>query len=238
METEIAIVDASIGDTPAEQNLTREIDAETTVYKASEGEFPPSAGGQSPPRYDGVVVSGSQTSVYDDREWIHDLTSWVRGVHRADIPVLGVCWGHQFLAQALGGRVVDMGEHELGYRIVNRVEEDPLFADVSESFRSFESHSDQVVELPSGAVELARNDAGLQAFRLGSTYGVQFHPEYDRRTAEWVVGNKDLPAPRLEAVRATITDEAVTEAREAARVFDNFRALVADRGRHADAAQA
>ncbi|MFB6228852.1 MAG: type 1 glutamine amidotransferase [Halobacteriales archaeon] len=236
MGTEIAIVDASIGDTPAERNLTREIDAETTVYKASEGEFPPPA--DSATSYDGVVISGSQTSVYDDRDWIHDLTSWVGGVHRADVPVLGVCWGHQFLAQALGGRVVDMGEYELGYRTVNRVAEDPLFAGISDSFMAFETHSDRVLELPAGAVELARNDAGLQAFRLGSTYGVQFHPEYDRQTAEWVVGNKDLPPPRLEEIRATITDEAVAEAREAARVFDNFRALLADHERHAGATQA
>jgi GMP synthase (glutamine-hydrolysing) len=87
------------------------------------------------------------------------------------------------------------------------------------------------VRLPDGAVELAHNDAGLQAFRLGSTYGVQFHPEYDRRTAEWVVGNKDLSRERLNAVRATITDEAVAKAREATRVFDTFRALVADSAR-------
>jgi GMP synthase (glutamine-hydrolysing) len=236
MEAEIAIVDASIGDTPAERNLTREIDAETTVYKASEGAIPPPPGSAS--AYDGVVISGSQTSVYDDRDWIHDLTSWIRDVHRAGVPVLGVCWGHQFLAQALGGRVVDMGEYELGYRTVNRVREDPLFADIPNSFRAFETHSDRVLELPGGAVELARNDVGIQAFRLGLTYGVQFHPEYDRQTAEWVIGNKDLPAPRLEEVQATITDEAVAEAREAARVFDNFRALVADRGRHAGATQA
>jgi GMP synthase (glutamine-hydrolysing) len=236
MGPEIAIVDASVGDTPAERNLIREIDAETTVYKASEGAFPPPAGNTAP--YDGVVITGSQTSVYDDHDWIHDLTSWVREVHLADVPVLGICWGHQLLAQAVGGRVVDMGGYELGYRTVNQVAEDPLFAGIPDSFRVFETHSDRVLELPSGAVELARNDAGVQAFRVGSTYGVQFHPEYDRDTAEWVIGNKDLSAERLKAVRATITDEAVTEARKAARVFDNFRALVVGRGRHTGATQA
>jgi GMP synthase (glutamine-hydrolysing) len=233
VESTIAIVDASIGDTPAERNLTREIDAETSVFKPSEGEIPPPAA-SGVRRYDGVVISGSQTSVYEDLDWIHELTSWVRGVHRADVPVLGICWGHQFLAQALGGRVVDVGEHELGYHTVSRVGEDPLFAGIPESFTAFESHSDRVAELPSGAIELARNDAALQAFRLGSTYGVQFHPEYDRRTAEWVVDNKDLTEARLRAVRAGITDEAVAAAREAARVFDNFLALVSDHGRHPD----
>jgi GMP synthase (glutamine-hydrolysing) len=229
MEPAVAVVDASLGDTPAERNLTREIDAATTVYRASEGAQPPpatAAGG-----YDGVVISGSQTSVYEDRDWIHALTDWIRGVHRADVPVLGVCWGHQFLAQALGGRVVDTGEYELGYRTVQRRGDDPLFAEMPASFTAFQTHSDRVAELPDGAVELARNDYGLQAFRLGSSYGVQFHPEYDRQTAEWVVGNKDLSDERLQAVHDTITDDAVAAARETARVFDNFLAVVASHGR-------
>ena len=67
MDPHIAIVDASIGETPAEQNLTREIDAETTVYKASEGERPPMPG-QRDRGYDAVGASGSQTSGYDDHD--------------------------------------------------------------------------------------------------------------------------------------------------------------------------
>ena len=233
MVIEIAIVDASIGETPEERNLTRELDGSdvtTTTYPVGEGRFPPSATGDAW-RYDGVVISGSQTSVYDDESWIHELTAWARGAHRADVPMLGVCWGHQFLAQALGGRVVDMGEYELGYRVVERVGDDPLFADVPASFTAFQTHSDRVAELPPGAVELARNGHGLQAFRRGSTYGVQFHPEYDRETAEWVIGNKDLGADRLQSVRGTITDENVAAAREASRVFENYLRIVAEHGR-------
>jgi len=225
MTQTIAIVDASIGETPAERNLTRSLDAETRVYKVSDGRFPPLPTGPGW-TYDAVVISGSQTAVYDDLDWIHDLTSWVRAVHRADVPVLGICWGHQLLAQALGGRVVDMGEHELGYRTVHQRGEDPLFAGAPASFTAFQTHSDRVAELPSGAVELARNDHGIQAFKLGSRYGVQFHPEYDRETAEWVIGNKDLSTERLDSVRATITDESVAAARQANRVFENFLALV------------
>jgi GMP synthase (glutamine-hydrolysing) len=67
MDPHIAIVDASIGDTPAERNLTRGIDAETAVYKASESERPPMPG-QRDRGYDAVVTSGSQASVYDDHD--------------------------------------------------------------------------------------------------------------------------------------------------------------------------
>jgi GMP synthase (glutamine-hydrolysing) len=66
----------------------------------------------------------------------------------------------------------------------------------------------------------------VQAFRVEATYGVQFHPEYDRETAEWVVRGKDLVADRVESVLAGITDETVADAETAKTVFDNFLSLV------------
>ena len=227
MTLDIAVVDASVGETPARRNLDRELDTETTVFDASGGDIPPTPA--SPEwTFDGVVVSGSQTSVYDDLDWIHELTEWGRRVHEAGIPALGICWGHQFFAQALGGRVVDMDEYELGYETVERVGEDPLFDGVARQFRSFETHSDRVAELPPGAVTLARNEFGVQSYRVGRTYGVQFHPEYDRQTAAWVIDGKDLPAERLDAARETLTDENVEAATEAKRVFGNFREIATD----------
>jgi len=226
MSPTVAVIDASVGETPAEANFRRELDAEVDVYKVSEGQFPPSVSAAAW-RYDGVVISGSQTSVYDDRDWIHELTEWFRRVHAADVPTLGVCWGHQFVAQALGGRVVDMGEYELGYCSIERVGDDPLFEGVPERFTSFETHSDRVAELPAGAATLARNGFGVQAFRVGSAYGVQFHPEYDRETAEWVTRSKDLPDDRIRAVLDGITDEAVADAAVAKEVFANFLAIAA-----------
>jgi GMP synthase (glutamine-hydrolysing) len=227
MEPRIALLDASIGDTPAERNFRRELDAAVDAYKLSEGRFPPAVSATDW-RYDGVAVSGSQTSVYDDHDWIHEATEWVRRAHADDVPVLGVCWGHQFLAQALGGRVVDMGEYELGYRTVRRVGDDPLFEGVPDEFTTFATHSDRVAELPPGATTLARNDYGVQAFRVDTAYGVQFHPEYDRRTAEWVVEGKDLPDDRIRSAMDGITDGAVSAAEEAKAVFDGFLTIVRD----------
>jgi len=221
MNQRIAVIDASLGDTPAERNFRREIDAEAVVFKLSEGELPPTPAAPSW-AYDGVVISGSQTSVYEDREWIHEATEWFRRVHDAGVPALGVCWGHQFIAQALGGRVVDMREYELGYRTVARIGEDPLFEGVPPEITTFETPSDRVAELPSDAVTLARNDFGVQAFRVEDSYGIQFHPEYDRDTAEWVTEGKALPADRFDRVFDGITERAVADAREGKRVFDNF----------------
>jgi GMP synthase (glutamine-hydrolysing) len=227
MEPAIAVLDASVGDTPAERNLRRETTGDVDVFKVSEGMFPPAVSATDW-RYDGVVISGSQTSAYDDLDWIHELTEWVRRAHTADVPILGICWGHQFLAQALGGRVVDMGEYEIGYKSVSRDGDDPIFEGVPTEFTSFETHSDRVAELPPGASTLATNEFGIQAFRLGSTYGLQFHPEYDRQTAEWVVEGKDFPEERTQSLKDGITDETVAAAEEAKRVFENFLAIAAD----------
>jgi GMP synthase (glutamine-hydrolysing) len=90
MRQRIAVIDASLGDTPAEANLRRELDADVSVFKLSEHDMPPAVS-SSNWRFDGVVISGSQTAVYEDRDWIHELTEWFRRVHAADIPTLGVC---------------------------------------------------------------------------------------------------------------------------------------------------
>jgi len=222
---DIALIDASIGDTPAQKNLEAMTEARTTTYKVSEGDMPP------PPTAeawtdDAVIVSGSQSSVYEDREWIHELTDWARSLHAAAVPVLGICWGHQFLAQALGGRIVAMEEYELGYETIRQVRESQLLTGIPESFLAFETHSDRVYELPEGAVVLAENEVGVQAYELGTTYGVQFHPEYDLETAEKVTKRKDLPEERIESVLAGVTESAYEEAKNAARVFSNFESIV------------
>ena len=189
----LALIDATLGDTHAQRNFTRELDATLTIFRASAGEIPrpiapeedakPAESNVAPP-YDGVIISGSQSSVYHDEPWMAELATWVRGAIAAELPVLGVCWGHQLLAQIMGGTVDDRGAYELGYVEIDQVQSDPLFDGVADPFVAFATHSDEVTALPDDVTVLARNDAGIQAFRKDRVYGVQFHPEYDMRTAE------------------------------------------------------
>ena len=222
----VTLLDASVGSTPAQRNVEREVDRPVETWKVSEGELPPrpSEGWNA----EGVVVSGSQTAVYDDREWIDETVSWLGDAIEAGVPVLGICWGHQALARAAGGRVEPMGEYELGYATIEQVRESPLFDGMPETFVGFESHSDRVVELPPEATRLAENAVGVQAFRLANAFGVQFHPEYDRQTAQWVVENKEgeLPAELLDEILATVTPQRHAETAPARRVFGNFEALL------------
>jgi len=221
---EFALLDASVGETPVRRNFRRELQGDVTVFEVSEGELPPDP--RSFP-FDGGVISGSQCSTYDDQPWIADVEDWVRAAHDAGVPMLGVCWGHQLLAEALGGRVADMGERELGYRTVRRAGASQLFNGVSRTFTAFETHTDAVVELPENARVSARNDAAIQGFQLGRTYGVQFHPEYDLQAARWVIEGKDISEEQKHATLEAVTEDNHAAAAQARLVFENFRRVAA-----------
>lgn len=226
----VVLLDGSLGDTPAERNFRRELDARVDAYKVSEGNLPqfPAETEAADRPYEGVIITGSQSSVYEDAQWIRDAKVWVREAIEASIPVLGVCWGHQLIASAMGGVVEYQGRYEIGYRSIEIVAQDPLFEGMPREFIAFETHSDAVTELPADATRLAENDCTVQSFRIGSAYGVQFHPEYDLETTRWIVDNKELQPERERAVRDDLTQERYEEARVATRVFDNFLAMTAD----------
>jgi GMP synthase (glutamine-hydrolysing) len=225
----IALIDASLGTPHAQRNFEREVDATLTVYNANEGEIPPPIGNPDPVEtasgpmqsFDGIIISGSQSSVYDDRPWIQELSRWVEGALADDMPVLGVCWGHQLLAQVLGGTVKG-GSYELGYVQVKQEVADPIWDGLPNPFTVFATHSDHVVALPPDATLLASNETGVQAFRRGSAYAVQFHPEYDLRTAKAMIDSKDLPESDIQAALDTCTDDSVAAAQPAKQIFDNF----------------
>lgn len=231
----IALIDATLGDTHAQRNFTRELDATLTIFRASAGEIPqplaseneakPAEASVAPP-YDGVIISGSQSSVYHDEPWMVELATWVRGAIAAGLPVLGVCWGHQLLAQILGGTVEDRGAYELGYVTIEQVQDDPFFEDVPNPFVAFATHSDEVMTLPDDVTVLARNADGIQAFRKDRIYGVQFHPEYDMRTAEDMIQRKDISMHAMQDALDSVTPENVQAAQEAKHLFDNFLELV------------
>ncbi|WP_248895704.1 type 1 glutamine amidotransferase [Haloplanus halobius] len=215
----LALLDASHGTAHTRRNFRRELDADLVEFDVTDGTRPPTF------EYDGVVVTGSRSSVYWDEPWIDALTDWVADATDRGVPVLGVCYGHQVLAEALGGRVEAMDDIELGYREVRHTG-DQLFAGIDSPFLAFETHSDRVVDLPAGATRIAENDRGIQAFRHGDCWGVQFHPEYDQASAERITRGKDLPAERIERVLDGITDDNYAAACRTKRLFDNFTAHV------------
>ena len=163
----IALLNAAHEPGPTRQNFRREVDADLVEYHLPGGDRPETFD------VDAAIVTGSRASVYWDEPWIEEAAGWTREAVDRGMPFLGICFGHQFLADVLGGTVADMGEYEIGYREVERTADSPLFEGLDERFTVFTTHSDRVVDLPPGADLLAENDYGIHGFRKGGVFGVQ-----------------------------------------------------------------
>ena len=143
---------------------------------------------EPPTRYRGVVVTGSPAMVSDGADWSEAAAEWLRAAVSEKIPVLGVCFGHQLLAHALGGRVGDnprgrqMGTQPV--RLTAAAASDELFSQLPGCFPAQTSHQQAVLELPDDAVLLATSPRdALHAFRYGHrVWGIQFHPEFSAAT--------------------------------------------------------
>jgi len=129
-----------------------------------------------------VVITGSSANVPDREPWMVKTEAWLREVVAAGTPTFGICFGHQILAQALGGEVQrNPRGREIGTLAIEHGDVDPIFEGVPRSFEANVTHVDSVVRLPEGAVALARSSLeDHHAIRFSEAcYGVQFHPEID-----------------------------------------------------------
>jgi len=187
------------------------------------------AGARPPAHADfaGVIVTGSGAMVSDRLDWSERSADWLRDAAHAGAPVFGICYGHQLLAHALGGRVGDnpagreMGTVAIGLH--DAAAADPLFAPLPASFAAQATHLQSVLELPAGASVLAWSPLdACHAFRWGdAAWGVQFHPEfsaahmrgYIRARSDALAGEGRDPRAMAGAVRAA------PQARRALRRF-------------------
>jgi GMP synthase-like glutamine amidotransferase len=156
--------------------LSAEDDALTfTTWNVEVGELP-----NSVEAADGFLITGSKSSVYDDKAWIRALEDFVRECHAARRKVIGICFGHQLVAQALGG-VVAKSPKGWGVGVHCYTVDREVFdlAD-GEQFCLLASHQDQVMTMPPGATKIASNDhcefAGMTLGQHMLTF--QGHPEF------------------------------------------------------------
>jgi GMP synthase-like glutamine amidotransferase len=148
-----------------------------TVFEVQQGHWP-----ERPEDHDGFVVTGSAAGVYEDDPWIGALLDWLRRA-RGRTRLVGVCFGHQAMAQAFGGKVVKsprgwgVGLH--AYQVSSR---EPWMAPQARAFSIPASHQDQVVELPPNARIVAGEDfAPYAALAYDDQPAISFqgHPEFD-----------------------------------------------------------
>ncbi len=178
--------------------------------------------------FDVIVPMGSVRSVYDTDtigDWIGIELELLRDAHQRNQPILGVCFGGQALAAALGGSVEKSPDPEIGW--YEFVSDGPL-----PDGPWFEWHDDRIV-LPPDAIELARSGNTPQMFRHGSAVGTQFHPEVSHAHLAGFLeggGDAELAARGIDA-DALLSETAANEAAARQRcndLVDWFLAEVAD----------
>lgn len=124
----------------------------------------------------GVILSGSPFSVYDDKAFRADLSAI-----RKRLPVLGICYGAQFMAWTDGGKVEPAGTREYGRARLEWIDAaEPIFKGIEAGSQVWMSHGDTITEIPAGFRTIASTDkVKIAAYRIDGeqTWGVQFHPE-------------------------------------------------------------
>lgn len=183
--------------------------------------------GNLPPRIDACdcyFVSGSRASLLDNKPWMKDLGNFLLVAAKAQIPVVGICFGHQVLAHALGGRVDRAQQWAAGLQQWRVVREEGWMRDCGKHLALLALHADQVVKLPPRSVRVATSDACPNGvFRIANhTIGLQGHPEFTPAVMRQIIKERapDL-GPELTGAALASLDEP-THSADMARWCTNF----------------
>jgi len=180
-----------------------------------------------PGGYDAIVFFGSAWSVYDEDtvgSWIGEEIAVARSAMDLGVPVLGICFGGQMLAAAVGGSVSRAPAPEIGWSMV-----DTSIPGLIDAGPWFQWHFDRFT-VPAGVPVLARSALADQAFRVGRTLGLQFHPELTSSVLEcWLDngGAGQLAASQVDA-GALLEQTRSLESVSALRAHELVRRFVTD----------
>ena len=170
------------------------------------GEFPDSIDD-----WDAFLITGSAAGVYDDFDWIEPLRALIRDIAQSGKPLVGICFGHQIIADTLGGKAVKSDKGwGLGVR-ESGVEDPPAFAkELSGALKLLYVHQDQVTAPPTGATVFAGNDfCPIAAYHVdGRILGFQGHPEFTPEVVDAIMDFREesMGTATIEEARATLEE--------------------------------
>ncbi len=134
----------------------------------------------------GVIITGSHDNVTDKKAWMENLAGWIRQIAHQNIPILGICFGHQLLAHAFGGEInfnprgIEIGTVTI--QLNTNTGNDLLFNNLQEEFPGHVSHKQSIIELPDNVTVLGSSNiepSQAVCFKKDLIWGLQFHPEFN-----------------------------------------------------------
>lgn len=178
---------------------------ELVRYDLDEGRFPDSL-----QECDGWLCSPSRMSTYDPVDWLADAEQLLRDIVAQEAPYVGICFGHQLLAQALGGKVEKAAYGwGVGVRDYEVVQRRPWMTPAADEIHLIGSHQDQVMTLPDGAELLFRSDyCPNGGFAIGErAWTIQVHPEFHPELTDHLLAGRIelIGAERVAEARASLT---------------------------------
>ena len=181
---------------------------------------------------DAVVISGSITSCLETNEpWIKPYDDFVTEHIKKGTPMLGVCYGHQTIARCLSRlhgeepKLRVASDAELGWQEIRITTATPLLAGLENNFITYESHYEEVYEIPPGVIKFAETSrCNLQGFQVKDkpVFGIQFHPEYSVEEAEKSLANKIKKGVRPDWILNAGKGEKLYDENVGKAIFGNF----------------
>ncbi len=203
-----------------ERNLVKKIKTDKGIVFTGSGK---ANGDMTGKNFTHLIISGSAASAIENNSWDGELSSVIDDFFEANKAILGICYGHQFLAAWFTGKscLFVMDKPEYGWGRVD-LQSNPLFKGVSSGIFCH-IHGDSVSKLPKGCIQIAENETGIQGFQDEGrkVYGIQFHPDYNYEEAKEVFERRSSGDASIKKVYTNKTPGKNTD-RDGMRILNNF----------------